>query len=375
MAAAGVWRAAVRAANMRCAPQPGAPPIMSIRFLYAIALVALTAGAGAAEQRWLTPGDRNLQTTGQVTEHALPHANSGPTTIALAPDGTLWFTESTGNRIGRMNPDGSGLVEYRRADRGQLAAHHRARRRRQHVVLGASRGNRIGAHHAERRDRGVPDSDARQPAACDRARRRRQHLVRHVRGRQDRPHHAGGRHHRVRDPDAVQRSARARGRARRQHLVLGVSTRARSAASRRTGVVTEFPLPRPNSGPGDITAGADGNMWFVELARHDRRPQSSTATASAASRCDGEITEFAIPSADGLADQRRGRPRSQRLVHERRGARPRDARRRDHRVPAAGERARRRPHRRQRSPAARAARESALVRRRQRQQDRLPDFE
>ncbi|HSS26715.1 MAG TPA: gamma-glutamyl-gamma-aminobutyrate hydrolase family protein, partial [Usitatibacter sp.] len=34
------------------------------------------------------------------------------TTIALAPDGTLWFTESSGNRIGRMSPDGSGLVEY-----------------------------------------------------------------------------------------------------------------------------------------------------------------------------------------------------------------------------------------------------------------------
>ena len=33
-------------------------------------------------------------TSGEVTEHALPNANSGPTTIALAPDGTLWFTES-----------------------------------------------------------------------------------------------------------------------------------------------------------------------------------------------------------------------------------------------------------------------------------------
>ena len=32
------------------------------------------------------------------------------------------------------------------------------------------------------------------------------------------------------------------------------------------GAFTEFELPRPNSGPGDITAGADGAMWFVELA-------------------------------------------------------------------------------------------------------------
>ena len=154
---------------------------MSIRFLYAIALVALTAGAGAAEQRWLTPGDRNLQTTGQVTEHALPNANSGPTTIALAPDGTLWFTESSGNRIGRMNPDGSGLVEYPLPNPDSSP---------RIIALGADgnmwfsehTGNRIGEDHAERRDRGVPDSDAGQPAACDRARCRRQHLVRDVRG-------------------------------------------------------------------------------------------------------------------------------------------------------------------------------------------------
>jgi virginiamycin B lyase len=32
------------------------------------------------------------------------------------------------------------------------------------------------------------------------------------------------------------------------------------------GTVTEFTLPRPNSGPGDITTGADGALWFVELS-------------------------------------------------------------------------------------------------------------
>ena len=37
---------------------------------------------------------------------------SSPTTIAIAPDGTVWFTESNGNRIGRMNPDGTHLAEF-----------------------------------------------------------------------------------------------------------------------------------------------------------------------------------------------------------------------------------------------------------------------
>jgi len=71
----------------------------------------VVAGCASAQQRWLGSNER-LTATGEVTEFALPHPASGPTTIALAPDGTVWFTESNGNRIGRMNPDGSGLVEF-----------------------------------------------------------------------------------------------------------------------------------------------------------------------------------------------------------------------------------------------------------------------
>jgi streptogramin lyase len=40
----------------------------------------------AAQHRWITPKE-------------------------IAWDGTLWFTESAGNRIGRMNPDASGLKD------------------------------------------------------------------------------------------------------------------------------------------------------------------------------------------------------------------------------------------------------------------------
>src|SRR5262245_37512547 len=61
---------------------------------------ARTSLAGSA------PGPR-LQTDGRATEFSLPRPGSGPTTIALARDGTVWFTEQTGNRIGRMSPDGT----------------------------------------------------------------------------------------------------------------------------------------------------------------------------------------------------------------------------------------------------------------------------
>jgi virginiamycin B lyase len=65
-----------------------------------------------AQQRWLGSSERLLSTEGLVTAFPLPNARSGPTTIALAQDGTVWFTESAGNRIGRMGSDGTDLKEF-----------------------------------------------------------------------------------------------------------------------------------------------------------------------------------------------------------------------------------------------------------------------
>jgi virginiamycin B lyase len=78
-------------------------------------LVVLGVAAAAVQQspqRWLGVQDRNLNTDGKAVEFALPNPGSGPTTLAIAADGTVWFTESSGNRIGKINPDGSGLMEY-----------------------------------------------------------------------------------------------------------------------------------------------------------------------------------------------------------------------------------------------------------------------
>jgi virginiamycin B lyase len=64
------------------------------------------------------------------------------------------------------------------------------------------------------------------------------------------------------------------------------------------GEITEFTLPRPNSGPGDITAGADGHMWFVELAgtMDGRKPDGNRVGRITMK---GEMTEFPIPSQTG----------------------------------------------------------------------------
>src|SRR5262249_3156478 len=68
-------------------------------------LLVVFAALMFSQQKW-------PQADGKFTEFPLPNANSGPTTIAIAPGGMLWFTESNGDRIGRMGPDGTGLKEF-----------------------------------------------------------------------------------------------------------------------------------------------------------------------------------------------------------------------------------------------------------------------
>ena len=50
--------------------------------------------------------------------------------------------------------------------------------------------------------------------------------------------------------------------------------------------IVEFSIPTPNSGPSRITAGSDGNLWFIEVNAN----QIGRITP------DGSITEFPIPS-------------------------------------------------------------------------------
>jgi streptogramin lyase len=61
-------------------------------------------GFGSSELQ----GERVLSVTPgvQVKSFPLPHKESGPDSIALGPDGNLWFTEYFGNRIGRITPAG-----------------------------------------------------------------------------------------------------------------------------------------------------------------------------------------------------------------------------------------------------------------------------
>jgi len=46
-----------------------------------------------------------------ITEYAVPTSSSGPVSITSGPDGALWFTESDGNKIGRITTAGA-ITEY-----------------------------------------------------------------------------------------------------------------------------------------------------------------------------------------------------------------------------------------------------------------------
>ena len=45
--------------------------------------------------------------SGKIREFPLPRASSFPEGITAGPDGNLWFTELTGNQIGRITPAGA----------------------------------------------------------------------------------------------------------------------------------------------------------------------------------------------------------------------------------------------------------------------------
>lgn len=75
--------------------------------------VALAAGENGAV--WFTDFAGyvgRVTREGVVTRRAVPHAQSEPMGITRAPDGSIWFTESGANRVGRIDPTTLELTEF-----------------------------------------------------------------------------------------------------------------------------------------------------------------------------------------------------------------------------------------------------------------------
>jgi len=71
--------------------------------------------AGPDGSMWFTEAVGNkigrITTAGAITEFAIPTADSHPVGIAAGPDGSMWFTEFKGNKIGRITTAGA-ITEF-----------------------------------------------------------------------------------------------------------------------------------------------------------------------------------------------------------------------------------------------------------------------
>ena len=255
-------------------------------------LACMVLTAGAAEQRWLAANERGLATDGRVQAVVLPNLNSGPTTVAVAADGRVWFTQSSGNRIGRINPDGSGLAEFAlpNPDSGPRI-----------IARGADGNMWFSEHTGNRMARITPagvitEFDIPTPASQPRA------IALGADGNIWFGEFAAGKVGRITPQGVITEFALPTPGSGPRALAAGpdgniwVSQFRANRIARVTpaGKVTEFPLPRPNSGPGDITAGPDGAMWFVELSGSMDGVQPDGARIGRITM-DGRITEFMMP--------------------------------------------------------------------------------
>ena len=259
-----------------------------------LALCCVLAGAAQAdEQRWLSGAGSLQSVDGVVHSIELPHANSGPTTVALAADGRVWFTESSGNRIGRVNADGTGLVEF---DLPHPDSSPRiiARGADGNMWFSQHTGNRMARITAEGviTEFAIPTPDSRPRA-----------IALGSDGAIWFGEFAGGKIGRISTDGRLTEFAIPTPDSGPRALAAGpdgniwFSEYRANKIGRITpaGVITECVLPRPNSGPGDITAGADGALWFVELSNGmDGLNTDGNRVGRITSK--GVVTEYLMPS-------------------------------------------------------------------------------
>ena len=256
-----------------------------------VALLGVALASGAAEQRWLLGAERGLATDGRVQFLALP-ANSGPVTVTVAADGAVWFTAGQGNRIGRINPDGTGLKEY--------ALPH-ANSAPRIIAMGGDGNVWFSEHNGNRMGRITPageltEFDIPTPASQPRA------IALGSDGNIWFGEFAANRIGRITPRGVITEFAIPTPDSGPRALAAGpdgniwFSEFRAGKIGRITpkGVITEFAMPRPKSGPGDITAGADGALWFVELSGSmDGMQPDGGRIGRITTR--GKVTEFELP--------------------------------------------------------------------------------
>jgi virginiamycin B lyase len=193
------------------------------------------------------------RTTAQsFQEFPLPNAGSQPNGIVTGPDGNLWFTEVSGNRIGRMTPGGD-LTEFSLPVNGQGQSSQPVA-----ILVGPDRALWFTMTNASRIGRITTAGDL-------------SFFVTPTAGSGPAGIAVGSDGNIWFTEIAVNKIGR---------LTPG-------------GVVsiTEFPVPTPNSRPARIAAGPDGNLWFTESQTSPAANKVGRITVN------GTIAEFPVPTA------------------------------------------------------------------------------
>jgi virginiamycin B lyase len=208
---------------------------------------AITAGPDGA--LWFTETGGNkigrITTTGASTEFTIPTAGGGPVGIAAGPDGALWFTEIGGNKIGRIATTGT-ITEFTVPTAGSeldsIAAGPDGA-----LWFTEDVGNKIG-----RITTTGTITEFTIPTA------------------------ASGPEGIAAGPDGALWFAE-----------VNVNKIGRITI---TGTITEFTVPTGDSHPFGITAGPDGALWFTEASG----AQIGRITTT------GSVAEFAIPTGNSI---------------------------------------------------------------------------
>ncbi len=262
--------------------------------ILAATVVCSAATVDPDQQRWLASHEAGLVTDGQVHFFPLPHDRSGPTTVTVAIDGRVWFTEASGNRIGTMNPDGSDLQEFS-LPHPDSTPRIIARGSDGNLWFSEHTGNRIGriTQNGVITEWDIPSANS-EPRA----------IALGADGNIWFGMFAAGKIGRITPAGAISEFSPPTPDSGPRALTAGADGNIwfseykvdRIARITPQGVVTEFPLPRPTSGPGDITMGADGALWFVELSGGMDGVRTDGNRVGHITY-DGKITEYPMPGA------------------------------------------------------------------------------
>jgi streptogramin lyase len=201
--------------------------------------------AGPDGNLWFTETNGNkigrITTSGAITEFGVPTSNSGPYGIANGSDGNVWFTESSGNKIGRITTSGA-ISEFTIPTSSSFA----------YGIAAGPDGNLWFTENSGKIGR-ITTSGAINEFALS------------AFGLAGNPFGIAS------GPDGN---------------LWFTDTSNKVGRITTSGAIAEFPVPTANSKPYGIAAGPDGNLWFTELLGN----KIGRVTTS------GSITEFAVPT-------------------------------------------------------------------------------